>query len=131
MLSAVGGAPQPGERLLFVGRDFDFQLTSDQALTKMFGGTSWIPTRVFAVRKTGGVTVACAGGLYSAPAKGGTAFVPAAQVWTAVTGTFGFANATLAALTVALAVSTVYFSLTTGSTGAVTGDVFVFGNVVD
>lgn len=119
------------EQLLFVGRSLDLQLTTDQALTKMFGGTNFIPTRIYAIRKTGGVTVACAGGVYTAAAKGGTAIVAAAQSYAAVTGALGFIAATIAALTVAFSAATLYLSLTTGSTGACTADVFVYGVVVD
>lgn len=119
------------EQLLFVGRGLDFQSTSDQALTKLFGGTNYIPTRIYGVRKTGGVTVACLGGIYSAASKGGTAIVAAAQSWAAVTGTIGFIGATIAALTTGFAANPLYFSLSTGSTAACTGDVFVYGVVID
>jgi hypothetical protein len=123
-------APQV-EQLLFVGRGLNMAITTDQALTKVFQGTNYIPTRVFGVRKTGGVTVACAGGIYTAASKAGTAMVAAAQVWTAVTGTLGFIAATIAALAVGLSANPLYFALTTGSTGACTADIFVFGVVID
>jgi len=119
------------EQLLFVGRGLNLQSTEDQALTKMFSGSAYIPTRILAVRKTGGVTVACAGGIYTAAAKGGTDIVAAGQSYAAVTGTLGFIAATIEALTVAFTENPLYLSLTTGSTGACTADVFVFGVVVD
>lgn len=119
------------EQLLFVGRGLDLQSTADQALTKMFDGTNYIPTKIYGVRKTGGVTVACAGGIYTAASKGGTAIVAAAQVWTAVTGALGFTAATLAAFAAGLSATPLYFSLTTGSTGACTADIFIFGLIVD
>jgi hypothetical protein len=119
------------EQLLFVGRSLDLQLTTDQVLTKVFSGTNYIPTRVYGVRKSGGVTVACAGGVYTAAAKAGTAIVAASQAWTAVTGALGHIAATIAALTVGFSATPLYLSLTTGSTGACTADVFVFGIVID
>jgi hypothetical protein len=119
------------EQLLFVGRSLNLQSTSDQALTKVFSGTNYLPTKVYAVRKTGGVTVACAGGVYTATSKGGTAIVAVAQSWAAVTGTLGFTNATVESLAAGLTATPIYLSLTTGSTGAVTADLFVFGVVFD
>lgn len=107
------------------------QSTSDQTLTKAFSGTNYIPTKIYAVRKTGGVTVACAGGVYTATSKGGTAIVASNQSYTAVTGTLGHIAATIAALTVGFSATPLYLSLTTGSTGACTADVFVFGIVID
>lgn len=128
-ISSVSAANS--QQLLFVGRGLNFQLTSDQALTKVFTGTNYIVTAIAGVRKTGGATVVCAGGIYTAAAKAGTAVVAAAQSWIALTGALGSINATLAALTAALSADPLYVSLTTGSTAAVTGDVFVFGVVVD
>lgn len=123
--------PAQIEQLLWVGRSLNLQSATDQALTKMFTGTNWLPTRVLGVRKTGGATVACAGGLYTAATKGGTAYVAAAQSWLACTGTLGTTIAAVAALTAAFSDAVSFFSLTTGSTGACTADVFVYGVVLD
>jgi hypothetical protein len=107
------------------------QLDTDQALTKVFNGAAYIPTRIYAVRKTGGVTVACLGGIYTAASKAGTAIVAAGQSYAAVTGTLGFIAATIAALTVGFTANPLYLSLSTGSTGACTADIFVYGLIID
>lgn len=131
----TGGSPAPSslQQLLFVGRGLDFQSTADQALAKQFSGTNFIITKVVAVRKTGGATVAAAGGIYTAAAKGGSALVAATQSWINLSGAGKIVDATLAALlgTDVQSASPLYLSLTTGSTGAVTADVFIFGIVVD
>jgi hypothetical protein len=118
------------EQLLFLGRGLDFQLNTDQALSKQFSGTNFLVTRVVAVRKSGAGSVACAGGVYSATAKGGSAVVASTQSWIALDSGI-LVNATLAAITAVLSAGTMYLSLTTGSTAAVTADVFVFGIIVD
>jgi hypothetical protein len=115
---------------LFVLRAADLQLTTDQPFTKVGNFTNYIPTKIAGVRATGGATVACAGGIYTAAAKGGTAIVAAAQSWLAVTGTLGLTDATIAALTVAYT-ATPILSLTTGSTAAVTANVFIYGIALD
>ena len=132
MLRAQGAAASSNEQLLFVGRSINMQTAdADNALTKVFYGTNYIPTRIVAVRKTGGVTVACAGGVYTAASKGGTAVVAASQVYTAVTATLGFIACTIEALAAGLSAAVLYVNLTTGSTGACTADFFVYGNVID
>lgn len=119
------------QQLLFVGRSLDFQSTADQALTKVFGGTNAIVNYVVAMRKTGGATVACAGGVYTASAKGGSALVAAAQSWVTLASNVNV-SATLAALAgTTITGPNLFLSLTSGSTAAVTADLFVFGVVVD
>jgi hypothetical protein len=118
------------EQLLFLGRGLNFQLTTDQALAKQFSGTNFLVTHVVAVRKSGGATVACAGGVYSTTAKGGSAIVAAVQSWVTLASGI-LVNATVAAITAVLSSSPIYLSLTTGSTAAVTADVYVYGVVLD
>lgn len=133
--AAIAALPSQAknEQLLFVGRGLDFQSTADQALAKQFTGTNFVITSVQAARKTGGATVVCAGGIYTAAAKGGSALVAAAQSWIGLSGAGKIAQATLAAIvgTDAQSAATLYLSLTTGSTAAVTADLFVFGVIVD
>lgn len=119
-------------QILFVGRNLNFQLTSDQALTKAFGGTKYRVTDICAAWKTGGASVACAGGVYDAAAKGGNALVAVAQSWVTLASGI-IVTATLAAisLTTLESASPLYLSLTTGSTAACTADVFVFGYALD
>lgn len=120
------------QQLLFVLRSADFQSVADQAFTKLFNGTNYAVTSITAVRKTGGATIAVTGGIYSAAAKGGSVMVSAAQSWLGLSGAAKMVTATLAALLGTDVLSaTPILSLTTGSTGAVTADVFIFGVVVD
>jgi len=125
-------APASMGQVLFVGRGLNFQLATDQQLTKIFAGTNYKITDIIAVRKTGGASVACAGGVYDAASKGGNAIVGVAQSWVTLAANVNV-TATLAALvqTTLTSSATVYLSLTTGSTAAVTADVFIFGYVID
>lgn len=114
---------------LFIGRGLNFQSTADQALAKQFTGTKYRITDIVAVCKTGGGSVVCAGGIYDTAAKGGNAVVAAAQSWVAL-GAGIIVIPTLAVVTAILS-GTLILSLTTGSTAAVTADVFVFGYIID
>lgn len=117
---------------LFVLRNADMQSTSDQAFTKMFGFTNYVITSVVAKRVSGGTSVACAGGIYTAAAKGGSQLIGVAQSWVALTGAGKIVLATLAALLgTDFQTATPILSLTTGSTAAATADVFIYGYVVD
>jgi hypothetical protein len=118
------------QQLLFVGRSLNFQSTADQALTKQFSGTNYVVTNVIAKQVTGGASVTCAGGVYDATAKGGNAIVATAQSWVTLAANV-IIPATVVALTPQLSAAAIYLSLTTGSTAAVTGDVFVFGFLID
>ena len=114
-------------QLIAVIRGANFQLTSDQAMTRVFSGTSYTVTAVIARQRTGGASVACVGGIYDAAAKGGNAICAAAQSWVTLASgvivSVGVANL----LQTAIFTTTPILSLTTGSTAAVTGDVLVFG----
>lgn len=119
-------------QILFIGRGLNFQLTTDQTLTKRFQGTNYRITDIIAVRRSGAASGACVGGIYTAASKGGTAIVAATQSWLTLAANVNV-TATLAAAnnTTLLSANTLYLSLTTGSTGAVTADVFVFGYIID
>lgn len=117
---------------LFVIRDADMQSTSDRIFEKTFRGTNYIITNVLAVRKSGGTSVACAGGIYTASGKGGTALVANTQDWVSLTGAGKAVKATLASAANTDTQSAVpYFSLTTGSTAAATADIFIYGFVIE
>ncbi len=123
--------PNYAMQVLFVIRAANFQLTTDQAFTKVFSGTNYKLTEVIAVRKSGAATVACAGGIYDGASKAGNALVAAAQVWVTLAANVNV-TATLAAIaSTALTSATPNLSLTTGSTGAVTADVFIIGYCID
>jgi len=120
------------QQLLFIKRGANLQSTADQALTKQFSGTNYVITKVLAVTKSGGATVACAGGLYTAASKGGSALVAATQSWLGASAAGKAVDATLAAVVgTDVQSATPIFSLTTGSTAAATADLFVFGLIVD
>lgn len=118
-------------RLLYILRDADLQSTSDQAMLRLGFFTKYMLTHGIAVRKTGAASVACLGGIYDAAAKGGNALVAAAQSWVTL------ASGVNVPLTFAIAGLTtqpgrdLFLALSTGSTAACTGDVFLFGNVLD
>ena len=117
--------PASFQQLLFKGSALNFQSTSDQPLTKAYGGSAYTVTGIFARQRSGGASVICAGGIYDAASKGGNAWVAAAQSW--VTLASGVIVPGVVALTATLGVNNLILSLTTGSTAACTADVYVFG----
>lgn len=131
MLRSAASQAGAVNRALFMGRSLNFQSTADQPLVKQFTGTLYRITDIVAVRRTGGATVACAGGIYDAAGKGGNAVVGALQSWVALASGV-IVTPVLAALAGATALTgSLILSLTTGSTAAVTADVFVYGYVID
>ena len=115
--------PSPPVRMIGRLLGANFNATTDQAITLPTG--SWVITQVYAVKSSVSMTTA-AGGVYTTTAKGGTAIVEAAQVYTALTGT----ATDLATLTMAATptvTSSIYLSLTTAQGATATADVFVFG----
>lgn len=105
-------------------------LITDQPLQKLFDGTLWLPTAIYANRVSGAFGTACAGGIYPTAAKAGTALVAAGQSWAALTGANTSVTATLAVTSVQTT-ATLFLSLTTGNTGALVADLFVYGIVLD
>jgi hypothetical protein len=118
---AAGNANQ----LLFKGSALNFQLTTDQPLTKVYGGSAYTVTGIFARQRSGAASVACAGGIYDAASKGGNAWVAVAQSWVSLAS--GVIVPAVIALTATLGTTNLVLSLTTGSTAACTADVYVFG----
>lgn len=117
---------------IFILRNADFQLTTDQAFTKQGGFTNYFVTDVVAKRVTGGASVACTGGIYTAASKAGNALVAASQSWLGISGAGKTQVATIAAVALTdVATATPILSLTTGSTAAVTADVYIFGAALD
>lgn len=124
---AVGADFPSYNDLLFVLKGANMQLTTDQAMTKVFAGTAYNVTNIIARQRTGACSVACAGGIYDTAAKGGNAVVAATQNWvTLASGVI--VSAALAALNATtLLANSLLLSLTTGSTAACTADIYVFG----
>jgi hypothetical protein len=113
------------QQLLYKGSALNFQLTTDQPLTKVYGGSAYTVTGIFARQRSGAASVACVGGIYDAASKGGNVWVAATQSW--VTLASGVMVPAVIALTATLGTTNLILSLTTGSTAAVTADVYVFG----
>lgn len=119
-------------RALFRLTGANMQLTTDQQFTKQGAFTLYMPTFIVAIRRTGGTSVTCAGGIYPSASKAGTAIVAASQSWVTLTTTNKIVSATLAAVATTDAQSaTPYFALTTGSTAAATADIYIFGTILD
>lgn len=133
MTKTSGGmSPNTHIQLLFILRNADMQSTADQVFLRQYAGNGFIITSVFANTKTGGATVACAGGIYSTTAKGGNVWVAAANSWLGLSAAGKISITALAAVaTTDLATTTPYLSLTTGSTTACTADIFIYGVVTD
>lgn len=135
MSGGYGGDPVSAantQQVLFVLRSADLQSLADQVFVKKHGGTLYRITDVFSVLKTGGATVVCAGGIYTAASKGGVALIAAAQSWIGLSGAGKTTSATLAAVISTDAQSaTPILALTTGSTATATADVFIVGYIVD
>jgi hypothetical protein len=131
MRSVASIPPSQTGQVLFVKRAADMTSTADQAFAKQFAGTNYRITDIIAVRKSGGATVVCAGGIYDAAAKGGNALVATAQSWVALAANVNVVPTLAAVISTALLSGTPIISLTTGSSAACTADVFIFGYVVD
>lgn len=119
-------------KALFVVRNANMKLTTDQAFTKQGAFTLYMPTFIVAICKTGGATGTCAGGIYPAASKAGTALVASTQNWVTLTAANKIVSATLTAgMTTDAQTATPIFALTTGSTAAATADIFIFGTILD
>lgn len=117
----------PISQLLYKLTAANLQLTTDQAFTKIFSGTSYAVTNIYARQRSGGASVICAGGIYDTAAKGGNAIIAAAQSWVTLASGI-IVSGTLAALTgTTLLSNTPILSLTTGSTAACTADFYILG----
>lgn len=119
-------------RALFKLTGADMKLTTDQQFTKQGAFTNYIPTYIVGIRKTGGTTGTCAGGIYPSASKAGTAIVANSQNWVALASAGKIVSATLASVVGTDAQNaTPYLSLTTGSTAAATADIWIWGLIVD
>lgn len=106
----------------------NFNSTADQPITVSLptGYTRYVVRRVIVSNASISLTLA-AGGLYTAAAKGGSALVAAAQVYSALTSSTKFADCTLAAIsgTDIQTAATLYFSLTVAQGAAATANVSI------
>lgn len=119
-----------GVQLLFVLRNANFAISTDQQFTRVFSGNTWDPFFITANQTSGAFSGTCAGGIFTLPSKGGSAIVAVGQSWAAMTGAFTHVNATIQAATTTFT-TTPYLSLTTPNGAPLTGDVFIFGVCYD
>lgn len=105
----------------------NFNVTTDQSIT--INSTRYVVRRILFTNASVNLTAA-AGGIYTAASKGGTALVPAAQVYTALTATSKWIDATLdaSAGTDSFTAATLFLSLSTGQGSAATADVYIIGD---
>lgn len=116
-------------QLLFYKRTLNFNVTTDQLLTRTWDFTSgkFIIERVRAANSSGSLTTA-QGTLYTAASKGGIALGATTQAYTALTAAGKGMDLTLNADALdELDADNLYFALTTAQGGAMTADLFVFG----
>lgn len=131
--------PQVGpHQVLFIGRNLNFALSSDQALKKVFGGRRYLIKEVVAICKSGGASGTCSGGIYTLAGKSGTQIIASTQSWLNLSATGKYVSATLPSIvTTDTFVSgettsfPLYLSLTTGSSTTCYGDLFILGVIVD
>lgn len=109
-------------------RGANMNSTADQAIP--IAATKYVVRRVIVTNASASLTLA-AGGVYTASAKGGTAVVAAAQLYSALTGSGKVADLTLAVLTDVLTANPLYLSLTVAQGGAATADIYVVGDILD
>ena len=101
--------------------------TADQLFVPAFAFTNYIIDRIIVTNVSTSLTLA-AGGIYTTTAKGGTAIVSAAQVYSGLTGATKVMNATVAAAGQDLMTAlNLYLSLTTAQGGAATADFYIMG----
>jgi hypothetical protein len=121
-----------GQQLLFKLENADLTLTTDQAFTMNGNFAKYIPTRIWALTKSGAYGVACLGGIYPAASKAGTPLVAATQSFVALSAANKIVQLTNAAvLATDVQTATPIFALTTGNTGALVADLYIFGDIVD
>ena len=124
--------PLYGAVLLFYINGASLQSTSDQVFTRVFPATKYVISDIRAVGATGGVTVACAGGIYNEASKGGDELVAATQDWTGITAVDKVMQPSLESVVgTDVQTETPILSLTTGSTAAATANIYIYGYSMD
>ena len=119
-------------RLLFKLENADFQALTDQTFTKIGTFTNYMVGRVVGKRVTGGTSIACTGGIYTGASKTGNQLVASSQSWLGMSGAGKIQDATIAAVVATdFQTATPILSLTVGSTAACTGDVYIYGMILD
>lgn len=116
--------------LLAVKRAADMNTTADQIIT--LGPLRYVVRRVIVCGASGSLTSA-AGGIYTGSGKTGTAIVPAAQSYAALTSGTKFIDTSLHASvgTDRLILSSLYLSLSTPQGAPMTADIYIYGEAVE
>lgn len=119
--------PSGMQSLLFKLSNANMQSTADQKFSRLFDGTTYAVTSIFARQRSGSTSVTCLGGIYDSPSKGGSAIVTSLQTWIPLASGL-LITVTLAALTgTNVLTDTPYLSLTTGSLTSCLADIYIFG----
>lgn len=119
-----------GIQLLFMLRGANLQLTSDQQFAKMFNGLTWDPYFIVANWISGAYSTSCLGGIFTGAGKTGSAIVSTGQSYSGLTGAFTHTNCTIQASTTTFT-AIPYLSLSTGNTGGLIADFFIYGACYD
>lgn len=115
------------KRTLFTLIGANMNVTTDQAFTQAFGFTQYSIDEIQVTNASASLTLA-AGGIYTTTAKGGSAIVAAAQVYSALTAATKILKPTIASAgTDMLTALTLYLSLTVAQGGAATADMRIMG----
>lgn len=115
---------------LFVLRNANMQLTTDQPFVQIFQGILWDPQTIVANWKSGAFSGTCTGGIYMGASKTGTVVSPSGTSYAGLTGANTQVNAAVAAFTTTFTGAPI-LSLGVGSTTALTCDVFIYGFCLD
>ncbi len=118
------------QQLLFVLRNANMAITTDQIFTKVFSGTLYDPVYIVVNCKSGAFNTACAGGVYTGANKTGSAIIAVGQSYATLTGVNTQVHPAVQATLVSFSVTPI-LSLTTGNTGALVADWFFYGDCVD
>lgn len=112
---------------LFVLNAANMNSTADQQFNQMFPFSKYVVSFVVAANPTASITTA-AGGIYTAASKGGSAIIPASQVYSGLKTASDAINPQVATSgQELLSQSGVYLSLTTPQGSAATADLFIMG----
>lgn len=114
------------ESVLFRLLSANMNVTTDQALVKMLGFTTFLITRVRVANASISLTTA-AGGIYTGASKAGNAVVAAGQTYAALTAANIGMDLTLAAVGQGVQNTGLFLSLTTGQGSAATADIYLLG----
>ena len=129
-MSLVYTAPDPRKKtaILFQIVTANMNSTADQAFARLFQFNEYILTRIIVTNASIALSPA-AGGIYTGASKGGTAIVPAAQVYSALNATTPVLDLTFANTDRRAGVPILSLSVPKGS--AATADFYIEGVAVN